>query len=259
MVGLYGADVSTPTALRPTGHRATRKVRAVAARHRERLGELRHVESSSPPPRVVVWTAAVVGALSVLVALQGGGIGGIAAVIASFVLIAVVILTFLGGEKLLVLERGIVIGSFAPFLTPYALGFDQIDARTISANLAGPRGTGLLLADRGAGRANRTVPWSLRSVTFVALAPTVIRHQARRGGPTAVTDPRFFVLWLFSVRHTNRLEPLVRALATAMHAAGTPGADGIVAHALPPRPLRRTNADADHLGIPARDRAKDLR
>ncbi|MDF2846414.1 MAG: hypothetical protein K0R97_396 [Oerskovia sp.] len=251
--------MSAPTSLRPTGHRVTRKVRAVTAQHRDRLGELRHVESSSPPPRVIVWTAAVVGVLSVLVALQGGGIGGISAVIASYVLIAVVVLTFLGGEKLLVLERGIVIGSFAPFLTPYALSFDQIDARTISANLAGSRGTGLLLANRGAGRASRTAPWSLRSVTFVALAPTVIRHHARRGGPTPVTDPRFFTLWVFSVRHTNRLEPLVRALATAMHVAGTPGADGVVAHALPPRRLRRTDADADHLGIPTRDRAADLR
>lgn len=251
--------MSAPTSLRPTGHRVTGKVRAVAAQHRDRLGELRHVESSSPPPRVIVWTAAVVGVLSVLVALQGGGIGGITAVIASYVLIAVVVLTFLGGEKLLVLERGIVIGSFAPCLTPYALGFDQIDVRTISANLAGSRGTGLLLANRGAGRASRTAPWSLRSVTFVALAPTVIRHHARPGGPTPVTDPRFFTLWVFSVRHTNRLEPLVRALATAMHAAGTPGADDIVAHALPPRRLRRTDADADHLGIPTRDRATHLR
>ncbi|MFF2622514.1 hypothetical protein [Oerskovia jenensis] len=259
MVGLHGADERTPTALRPTGDRATRTVRAVAERHRERLGDLRHVESGSPPPRVIVWTAAVLAVLSVVVALQGGGIGGIAAVIASYVLIAVVILAYLGGEKVLVLDRGIVIGSFAPFLSPYALGFDQIDARTISANLTGARGVGLLTTDRGFTTTNRTAPWSLRSVSFTALAPGVVKHQARQGGSTAPTDPRFFVLWLFSVRHARRLDPFVHALAAAMRAAGTPGADGVVAHALPPRRLRRTVADAEHLGIPVADRAKDLR
>lgn len=250
--------MSAPTALRPTGDRATRKVRAVVERHRARLGGLRHVESSSPPPRVVVWTVVILGALSVGVFLQGGGIGGIVGVVLAYVVIAVVILVFLGGEKILVLERGILIGSFAPFLTPYALGFDQVDARSISANLAGPRGISLLLAHRGAGRASRTVPWSLRSLTFTAAAPAVVRHHAARGG-APVTDPRFFVLWSFSVRHPRRLAPLVHALASAMQAAGVPGADDITSHALPPRRLHRTVADADRLRIPAGDRAPGLR
>lgn len=252
--------MSAPTALRPTGDRATRKVRAVAEQHRARLGGLRHVESSSPPPRVIIWTVAILGALAVGLFFENGieGVAGTAAVCTAWVLVAVVILVFLGGEKILVLERGILIGSFAPFLTPYALGFDQVDARSISANLAGPRGIGLLLAHRGAGRASRTVPWSLRSLTFTAAAPAVVRHHAARGG-ALVTDLRFFVLWSFSVRHPRRLAPLVHALANAMQAAGVPEADDITSHALPARRLHRTVADADRLRIPAGDRAPGLR
>lgn len=244
----------TPTF--PTGDRATRKVRHWA--DVSRLGRLRHVEAATPNTPAWVVVAALVLAAPVASLLDGEP------VIAAVLLVSVaaflgLLLWFLGSEKLLVLDGGIVVGSFAPFLRPTVIPWSGLDPRTVSAVIGNQRTIGLLLTDRGVSGASRTVLWSRRPVTFVAVSPLVARHAWAQGQPVDLATAPGFDLWVFSTRRPSRQEPLVRALAAAMHDARVPGADTVVPHALPPRRLRSAVEDADHLGIPERFRRAPLR
>lgn len=239
-------------------HGASRKVRRVA--EASGLGRLRHVESTTL--NTPAW-ATVVALVLVFSfgswSLGNSGLGEAFIVFAIWIVLAGAAVVFLGAEKLLVLDRGIVVGSFAPFLTPTVLPFAGIDARTVSAVVGTQRTVGLLLADRGVNGASRTVLWSRHALTFIGVSPTVARRAALRGEPADLANAAGSELWVFSVRNPRRLDPLVRALAAAMQDAGAPGADGVVAHALPPRRLRASVDDADHLGIPEHFRREPLR
>ncbi|MDF9875563.1 hypothetical protein [Cellulosimicrobium cellulans] len=244
----------TPAPL--TGDRATRKVRHWA--EASRLGRLRHVESATPNGPAWAVTAALVLLAPVASLLDGEPVIA-AALLVSVAAVLGLLLWFLGSEKLLVLDGGIVVGSFAPFLRPTVIPWSGLDARTVTAVVGNQRTIGLLLADRGVGGASRTVLWSRRPVTFIAVSPLVARHAWAQGRPVDLATAPGFDLWVFSTRRPSRQEPLVRAIAAAMHDARVPGADAVMAHALPPRRLRSTVEDADHLGIPERFRRAPLR
>jgi tetrahydromethanopterin S-methyltransferase subunit F len=236
----------------PSSDRATRKVRDVAERHRQTLGELRHVESCTLSARAIGIVAGIFALVVAVVAFNGQVIEVIVFALGMGLVLAV-ILRFVASEKLLVLDRGLVVGSFGPFMTPYAVPYADVVAPSVSAIVGTQRPVSLLKADQGASATNRTALWSLRSVTFVG--PTA--GDARAFTRTGQWQPRpeRQDLWVFSVRDSRRQEILVHELAAALHRSGQPGAERIVAHALPARRLRVTVADADHLRLPHRLRS----
>lgn len=235
--------------------RATRKVRAVAARHQANLGDLRHVESCTLSARTI-GTIAGVFALVVAVLVFNGRIIEVIGFALGMGLILAVVLRFVASEKLLVLERGLVVGSFGPFMTPYAVPYADVVAPSVSAIVGTQRAVTLLKADQGSSATNRTALWSLRSVTFVGPTADVARAFTRTGTWQPRSDRQD--LWVFSVRGARRQEILVHELAAALHRSGQPGAELVLPHALPARRLRVSVADANHLGLPAHLRSTSL-
>ncbi|NDO88594.1 hypothetical protein [Cellulosimicrobium composti] len=242
----------------PTGARATRKVRHHAAA--SGLGAVRHVSASTP--NAPAWTVVVVLVLvfSVGPALVGNaGVGAIGYLLPSFVAIAALILWFLASEKLVVLDHGILVGSFAPFQRPVAVPFAALDVTSVRAVVASQRTLGLLLADRGVSTASRTVLWSRRAVTFVGVAPRALRQARARGEHVDLATASAVDLWVFSARDPRRQEQVVRALGDAARAAGVPGAEHVEALALPAQPVPVSPQGADRLAIPERFRSARAR
>ncbi|QDW61775.1 hypothetical protein [Oerskovia sp. KBS0722] len=239
----------------PLSDRATRKVRTVADRHRSTLGELRHVESCTLSARAIGTVAGIFAAVVAVMVFNGRVLEVIGFALAMGLVLAVV-LRFVASEKLLVLERGLVVGSFGPFMTPYAVPYADVVAPSVSAIVGTQRPVTLLKADQGASATNRTALWSLRSVTFVGPTAEASRAFTRTG--TWQPRPEKQDLWVFSVRGARRQEILVRELAAALHRSGQPGAELVLPHALPARRLRVSAADADHLHLPERLRATSV-
>ncbi|WP_251151351.1 hypothetical protein [Cellulosimicrobium sp. Marseille-Q4280] len=243
---------------RPTGDRVTGKVRSLAAK--SGLGEIRHVSAATL--NGPGWTAVVLAFLAFSAGpwLIGNASPVQAAVQAAFcAVLFAVILAFLAAEKVVVLERGILIGSFAPFLSPYVLPFAAIDSTSVRASVANQRTLGLLLVDRGANAASRTALWSRRPVTFLAAAPGAVRAARVRGEHAELGDWRNVDLWMFSARNARAQEALVRAIADAARAAGLPGAELAVQYGLPAEPVQVSPEGADQLAIPEFMRAATLR
>ncbi|MCB7135734.1 hypothetical protein [Cellulosimicrobium marinum] len=226
-----------------TGDRATRKVRATVARYPE-LGALRHVEANTPPVRAYVVTVLVVVAFCAGVVLGNGDVVDALVVAPAWVAIAATILWFIGSEKVLVLENGLVVGSFAPFLRPYVVPFGEVDAWSVQAVDRFAR-LGRMAAGQGLSSTGRGALWSRSAVVFVGPSAVVARrHRARVAGTLDVPEPsvRGGTLWWFATR--GRPDRLVHALAAAMVAAGVPGGDGVAARALPPTVLTGRPEDA---------------
>lgn len=241
----------------PTGDRITRKVRRLAAE--SGLGQIRHVSAATLNGPGWVTVALVVLLFSAGPGLVGNaGPGAVAYLLPSFAAIATVIVWFLGAEKVVVLDGGILIGSFAPFLRPYVLPFESVDATSVRASVANQRTLGLLLATRGATSASRTALWSRRAVTFLAAAPGTVRAARARGQRVVLDDWRYADLWMFSARNPRAQEALVRAIADAASSAGLPGAELSVQHGLPAQPVQVSPEGADRLAIPELKRAQNL-
>ncbi|MHA7134452.1 hypothetical protein [Oerskovia turbata] len=239
----------------PLSDRATRKVRAVADQHRHALGELRHVESCTLSARAIGIIAGVFAVLVAVVAFNGQVVEVVVFALGMGLVLAV-ILRFVASEKLLVLERGLVVGSFGPFMSPYAVPFADVVAPSVSAIIGTQRPVTLLKADQGASATNRTALWSLRSVTFVGPTAEAARAFTRTG--SWAPQPEKQDLWVFSVRGARRQEILVHELADALRRSGQPGAEHVLARALPARRLRVSAADADHLMLPHRLRSTSV-
>ncbi|MFC8922858.1 hypothetical protein [Cellulosimicrobium sp. NPDC057127] len=218
-------------------------MRATVQRYPE-LGALLHVEANTPPASAYVVTAVVILAFTVGVVLGNGDVVDALAVAPAWVAIAAVILWFIGSEKMLVLERGVVVGSFAPFLRPYVVPFAEIDAWSVGAVDKVVR-LGRMTASQGVSSTGRTALWSRYAVVFVGPSAVVARrHRAHVAGVLDVSERtiRGGTLWWFATR--GRPDRLVHALAGALLAAGVPGADGVVARALPPTVLSGRPEDA---------------
>ncbi len=108
----------------PTGDRATRKVRHWA--DASRLGRLRHVEAATPngPAWAVVLVLVL---LAPVASLADGEVVAAGVLLVAVAAVLGLLLWFLGSEKLLVLDGGIVVGSFAPFLRPTVIPWSGID------------------------------------------------------------------------------------------------------------------------------------
>lgn len=102
-------------------------VRSEARRHRDELGGVLAEYRDKPTPLVIGVFVAVWLLFSGLTLVDPGETPLLAvAPVVVFAILFAVALLYIGNERLLVCERGLVIGSFAPGLRPYVVRYDQI-------------------------------------------------------------------------------------------------------------------------------------
>lgn len=190
-------------------------VRSAVRRHGEVLGDVVAVHHDRPGRGtalafVLVW--AVMSGLTFIVP----GETPLLAVAPSigFLVIAVAIFVMLSGERLVVCERGVLVGSVAPFLRPYAIRYDQIVVGSvvpINAKITRySKQTGL-----PAMTTVRIAWWSRRGVSFGG--PTTAEARGRSDGG-ASNRPDVGVPWLIGTR-----APAERATADIARAARAAG------------------------------------
>lgn len=225
-----------------TGDRVTRKIRRIAAELPE-LGGIRHVEANPPSP--TAWWVAIGTALlfTVVISLGTGGIAGALVLIPAWAVIGWIILGYAGAEKAVVLDRGLLIGSFALFLRPHVVPFDRFEVDSVTAVRPGWKLAGML---RGRTRltTGRTAVWAWNGVAFVAAqGPVARRNYVDAAGTFRAEDParRERVVWWFGTwRQPDRL---VGALESALVDLGHPVA-GFAQHVLPMVRISGNPADA---------------
>lgn len=225
-----------------TGDRVTRKVRRIAAELPE-LGTIRHVEANPPSPKA--WLVAIGTGLAFTITAWAGtaGLGEALALIPAWVVIGWIILGYLGAEKVVVLDHGLLIGSFALFLRPRVVPFDRLDAGSITAVRPGWKLAAMLRAHTPL-ITGRTTVWAWNGVAFVAaLGPVARRNRVDAAGTFGAEDPERHerVVWWFGTwRQPDRL---VGALESALVDLGRP-VTGLSEQALPLVLISGNPADA---------------
>lgn len=225
-----------------TGDRVPRKARRIAAELPE-LGGIRHVEANPPSPTAWWVATGTVLLFTVVISLGTGGIVGALVLIPAWVVIGWIVLGYMGAEKVVVLDRGLLIGSFAPFLRPRVVPFDRFEVSSITAVRPGWK-----LADMLRGRTRlttgRTAVWAWNGVSFVAaMGPVAQRSYVDAAGTFRAEEPerRERVVWWFGTwRQPDRL---VGALESALVDLGHPVA-GLSQHVLPMVRISGNAADA---------------
>ncbi|TWD82035.1 hypothetical protein FB561_3161 [Kribbella amoyensis] len=225
-----------------TGDRLPRKARRLAAELPE-LGRIRHVEGNPPSPLAWWVTIGCAVVFTAIIALGNGSLADALVLIPAWAVIAWIILGYLGAEKVVVLDRGLLIGSFAPFLRPYVVPFDRFEVGSITAVRPGwklPR----MLSGRTKLTTGRTAVWAWNGVAFVAApGPLARRSTVDAAGIFGPEDParRERLVWWFGTwRQPDRL---VNALESALVDLGHPVA-GLSQQVLPLVPISGHPADA---------------
>lgn len=218
-----------------SGQRPSRKIRAIAARFPE-LGEIRYVEGNPLTGRVVFIAAAFVLFCTMAPIIGNGGVVDGLITGGFMLLFTVVVLWYLGSEKFVVLERGVLIGSVAPFLKPYVVPFHRLDASTVTTCRPVHK-VGAMVVQKVPLKQGRNTVWGHNGIVFQAAGVPATRQFAEKSGVFAPVgaaameaqlDPGIW--WFGTSRPTD---DLVRALESAMTTAGAPVAGGMAARALP--------------------------
>lgn len=191
-------------------------VRSAVRRHRDVLGDVVAVHHDRPG------TGTKIGFILAWVIMSGltlinPGETFLLAVMPSIGLLVmwVIIYVMISGERLVICQRGMLVGSVAPFLRPYVIRFDQIvvgSLTPINANIQKYRKKSNF--SKSATTA-RTAWWSRRGVTFVGPSPVDAR------GGSGITHPYqhgLEVQWLVGTRATS--EQVVSDITRAASAAG---------------------------------------
>ncbi|WP_369370953.1 hypothetical protein AB1046_19525 [Promicromonospora sp. Populi] len=220
----------------------TRKVRGIAAEFPE-LGRIRHVEANPPSP--TAWWVAIGFSIFVVVGivLGNGEVVDALLQIPWLVLFGWIVLGYMGAEKVVVLDRGLLIGSFALFLRPRVVLFDRFEVDSITAARPGGK-LGRMVPGRSLLITGRTAVWAWNAVAFAAdLGPVARRKYVEMAGTFRPEDParRQRVLWWFGTwRQPDRL---VGALESALVDLGHPVA-GLSQQVLPMVRVSGNPADA---------------
>lgn len=199
-------------------------VRSAARRHREELGEVLAVASDRPGPLVIGLAVALWAAFSALTLIRPAETALMALTPSLvFAVLLVLVLLLVSGERLLVCERGLVIGSVAPGLRPYVLRYAQIVPGSVvpvtGAGRYGPEtGTGALPQSTV-----RRSAWTRQGVHLVGpSAQEARRHRAvlapLQDPPPRSIDGRW--VWFAGTGRT----PPERITAVIARAAGACGA-----------------------------------
>jgi hypothetical protein len=225
-----------------TGDRVTRKVRRIAAELPE-LGRIRHVEANLPSPKALWITIGFILFCMAGVVLGNGEIIDLLFVGPAWALMAWFILGYMGSEKVVVLDHGLLIGSFAPFLRPSVVPFDRFEVASITAVRPGWK-LGSMVPGRTLLATGRTAVWAWNGVAFVAaLGPIARRRHVDAAAAFGAEDPekrQRFVWWFGTWRQPDRL---VGALESALVDLGHPVA-GLSQQVLPLVRISGNAADA---------------
>lgn len=230
--------------------------RLAARHHRQELGATLHVHADRPGP-VTTLCIVVAWLLFCGLTLIDPGRTLLFAIGPSiaFTVIWGLILLYLSGERLLVCERGLIIGSVAPFLRPYVVRYDQITPGSIAPVTGAQR---YAAEADAAGFPQSTVRrywWTRRGVHLVG--PSAAEARRHRAVMAIVLDPRPRSIdgrWLWFAGTGRRAPEQVTAqIAEAAHRSGATALAQATAGA-PVRELSGKPADAAaHLpGLPAR-------
>lgn len=217
------------------------------------LGEIVAIHHDRPGPRTVL---AFIGAWILMSALTwlapGETLLLAVAPTALFFLLWLVIYIMMAGERLVVCQRGILLGSFAPFLRPYAIAYEQLIVGSVV-----PISGGLRRYHKQTGIAPftssiRTAWWSRRGVSLAGPTPAEARARLRHGlGPDQ--PGRIGSPWLIGTRAAA--EAATADIARAAGAAGCIELANATAMA-PPRTLSGHAADnptqLPNLHVPSR-------
>lgn len=220
--------------------------RGAARRHQEEVGGIIAVHSDRPGPLVVglfvlVWLA--MSGLTLINPPDSPVLAVIPALV--FALILGGILLVVSGERLVVCERGLVIGSVAPGLRPSVVRYEQIVPGSV-VPVTGARRYG---RETGTGQLPQSTvrrsAWTGRGVHFVGPSPRdARRHRAAiaalQDPPPRSVDGRW--VWFAGTSST----PPEQVTAQIAQAAGAIGLDQLAqaTAAAPVRELSGNPADA---------------
>ena len=213
-----------------TGDRVTRKIRRIAAELPE-LGRMRHVEANSPSPKAWAVTLGFVAFCVVGAAIGNATVAGAFGLLPIWLAICGGILCYYGGEKVVVFDRGLLIGSFSPFLRPYVVPFHQFAVGSITAVRPAWK-LASMLRPRTSLTTGRNTVWAFNGVAFVAvLGPVARRKDVDAAGTFGPRPARrdSGVWWFATWRQPDRL---VGALESALVDLGHPVA-GLSQQVLP--------------------------
>lgn len=197
-----------------------------ARRHREEFGEVIEVFADRPGPTTVTAFALAWVIFTGLTFINPGETPVLA--VAPSIIFAVMfglILLYLSGERLIVCERGILVGSIAPGLRPYAIPYQQITPGSI----AGVAGANRYLKEVGlqgqiAQSTLRASWWTKNGVHFVACSAEDARRGRRRFTVALDPIPRSIEgrwIW-FAGTGRQSAKSAIEAIARAASAAGYP-------------------------------------
>lgn len=229
--------------------------RWAARRHRDEVGEVIAVHSDRPGPLVVggfflVWLVAS----GLTLINPGENALFIIAPIVIFAIMIGLVLLYVGSEKLVVCERGLVIGSVAPGLRPYVVRYEQIVPGSV-APVTGARRYGKETGSNAFPQSTvRRNAWTGRGIHFVGpSAKDARRHNAvlasLQDPPPLSIDGRW--VWFVGTSST----PPEQVTAQIAHAASSIGLTQLAQSTAqaPVRELSGNPADASrHLpGLPS--------
>lgn len=221
-------------------------VRSAARRHRDEVGDVVAVHADRPGPIVVggfvlVWLlfsglTLIDPAETVLMTLVPT---------VAFALMVGLLLLYVSAERLLVCERGLVMGSVAPGLRPYVIRYEQI----VPGSMVPVTGARRYSAETGTGgfpqsTVRRSV-WTRHGLHFVGPSPKAARRHRARLAPLQDPPPRSIDgrwVW-FAGTGASRPEQVTAQIARAAGAAGAAQLAQATA-AAPVRELSGNRADA---------------
>ncbi|ONI67847.1 hypothetical protein BWI15_32760 [Kribbella sp. ALI-6-A] len=225
-----------------TGDRVTRKVRRLAAEFPE-LGRVRHVEANPPSPKAWAVTLGFVAFCVIGAAIGNATVAGALGMLPIWLAICGGILWYYGGEKVVVFDRGLLIGSFAPFLRPHVVPFAQFAVGSITAVRPAWK-LAAMLTPRTSLFTGRNTIWAFNGVAFVAVFGPVARRKYVDAAGTFSghgARPSTAIVWWFATwRQPDRL---VKALEAALVDLGHPVV-GLSHHVLPLVRISGKPADA---------------
>jgi hypothetical protein len=229
--------------------------RALALRrHRDELGAALSVHRSGPGP----WTAALFLLLALLgplaVLLDPGPLAPVDLVFPLlWAAVVAVVFVMLRGETLAVCERGLLIGSTAPFLRPYVVRYEEITPGSL-VPVTGARRYGASTGVLRPAPSLRVGAWVRQGIHFVGPSiPAARRHPAVLSRLNGLEARSFDGRWLWFAGTGST--PPGQVTARIAQAAGRAGLHDLAraTAAAPPRALTGHRADRAHLlpGYPA--------
>ena len=162
--------------------------RSAARRHQDELGAVLAVHADRPGPLVVGAVVAVWAIFSALTLLAPGETPVLAlAPTVIFALLAVLLLIAISGERLVVCERGLLIGSVALWMRPSVIRYEQI----VPGSIAPVTGAHRYSRETGTGGMPQSTVrrslWTRRGVHLVGPSPAEARRK--KSALAALQDP----------------------------------------------------------------------